>query len=59
MAKIKGSIFPPETMTLSVRALPSFTAAEHERASEFCERVRQAMAAELKELDSGTVWEHL
>jgi 1-acyl-sn-glycerol-3-phosphate acyltransferase len=59
MAKIKGSIFPPETMTLSVRSLPPATAAENERASEFCERVRQAMATELKRLDSGTVWEHL
>jgi 1-acyl-sn-glycerol-3-phosphate acyltransferase len=59
MAKIRGSIFPPVTMKLTIRSLPPATAVANERPSEFCERVKQSMAAELKKLDCGTVWEQL
>jgi 1-acyl-sn-glycerol-3-phosphate acyltransferase len=59
MAKIKGSIFPPVTMKLSMKSLPPVTSETNERPSEFCERVRQQMIAELKKLDKNTIWETL
>jgi 1-acyl-sn-glycerol-3-phosphate acyltransferase len=59
MAKIKGSIFPPVTMKLTMKSLPPAVAEGNERPSAFCERVRQQMITELKKLDSNTVWETL
>ncbi len=59
MAKIKGSIFPPVTMKLTMKSLSPALAEENERPSAFCERVRQQMIAELKILDSNTIWETL
>lgn len=57
MAKIRGSIFPPVTMKLTMKSLPPVLAEKNERPSTFCERVRQQMIAELKILDTNTIWE--
>jgi 1-acyl-sn-glycerol-3-phosphate acyltransferase len=58
MAKIKGSLFPPSTMKLIIRALPAVFPSQNERSSEFADRVRKIMVDEIKTLDKGTYWEY-
>lgn len=57
MAKIPGSIIPPETMKMVIRALSPMIPDKNERPAEFAARVRKRMAEELKLLDADTAWE--
>lgn len=57
MAKIKGSYFPGRTFNLVLRALDAEYVRKNERAGEFAERIRRAMAVEIRTLDAGTHWE--
>jgi 1-acyl-sn-glycerol-3-phosphate acyltransferase len=57
MAKIKGSIFPPRTLALTIRALEKQLPQPGESAVHFADRVRRKMMETIRELDRGTVWE--
>jgi 1-acyl-sn-glycerol-3-phosphate acyltransferase len=57
MAKRPGSIFPPRTINFTMRFLEPARLQENEKLESLVERVERAIAAQLKELDRGTVWE--
>jgi 1-acyl-sn-glycerol-3-phosphate acyltransferase len=57
MAKRPGSIFPPRTINFTLRFLEPVRLQEKETLSALVGRVERAIAAELRELDKGTVWE--
>ena len=57
MAKRPGSIFPPRTINFTIRFLEPVRLQEKETLVSLVERVERAIAAQLRELDKGTVWE--
>jgi len=57
MAKRPGSIFPPRTINFTLRFLEPVRLQEKEPLVALVERVERAIAAQLRELDKGTVWE--
>jgi len=57
MAKRPGSIFPPRTINFTMRFLEPVRLQEKEPLVSLVERVERAIAAQLRELDKGTVWE--
>ena len=57
MAKRPGSIFPPRTINFTMRFLEPVRLQEKETLVSLVERVERAVAAQLRELDKGTVWE--
>ena len=57
MAKRPGSIFPPRTINFTMRFLEPVRLQEKETLSALVGRVERAIAAELRDLDKGTVWE--
>lgn len=57
MAKRPGSIFPPRTINFTIRFLEPVRLQEKETLTSLVERVERAIAAQLRELDKGTVWE--
>ncbi len=57
MAKRPGSIFPPRTINFTIRFLEPERLREKETLVSLVERVERAIAAQLRELDKGTVWE--
>lgn len=57
MAKRPGSIFPPRTINFTLRCLEPVRLREGEALASLVERVERAIAAQLRELDVGTVWE--
>lgn len=59
MAKLPDSIFPPEKLKLTVRALGQLYAEKGERPAEFANRVRKIMSDQIQSLDRNTYWEHL
>jgi 1-acyl-sn-glycerol-3-phosphate acyltransferase len=59
MAKFPDSIFPPEKIKLTVRALSELYAEKGERPSAFANRVRKIMSDQIHALDKNTYWEHL
>lgn len=57
LSKISGSLFPPRTFTVTLRALSPHYAAKDERPADFADRIQKLIRAELAKLDKGTVWE--
>jgi len=57
MAKRPGSIFPPRTINFTMRFLEPVRLLEPETLVSQVERVERVIAAQLRELDTGTVWE--
>lgn len=57
MAKRPGSIFPPRTINFTLRFLEPVRLLQKESLVSLVERVERAIAAHLRELDKGTVWE--
>ena len=57
MAKRPGSIFPPRTINFTLRFLEPVRLQEKETLAALVGRVERAIAAHLRELDKGTVWE--
>lgn len=57
MAKRPGSTFPREWVYYRIRFLEPLQVRAGEDADAVSERIHRRMAAELKELDKGTVWE--
>lgn len=57
MAKRPGSIFPPRTINFTMRFLEPVRLQEKETLVSLADRVERSIAAHLRELDKGTVWE--
>jgi 1-acyl-sn-glycerol-3-phosphate acyltransferase len=57
MAKRPGSIFPPRTINFTLRFLEPVRPQEKDALAELVGRAERAIAAQLRELDAGTVWE--
>lgn len=57
MAKIRRSLFPPRTFSVTLRALSPQYPIKDERPTDFADRIRKMIRTELVELDKDTVWE--
>lgn len=57
MGKQRGSLFPGETFTFSVRCLEPLYAQPNDRPADLADRAAAAIEEELVKLDSGTPWQ--
>jgi hypothetical protein len=57
MAKRPGSIFPPRTINFTLRFLEPLRPLAKEALADLVGRAERVIAAQLRELDAGTVWE--